>query len=65
MADVVYVSKVRIEPIRGPIRHGYLGEVKEPVVYGMQGSLRDWYKASADEPDTASTLDHIVGAVGA
>ena len=65
MGDVVYVSRARIEPVRGPIRHGYLGEVAEPVVYGMQGSLRDWYKVGSDEPNTASTLDHIVGAVGA
>ena len=65
MGDVVYVSRARIEPVRGPIRHGYLGEVPEPVVYGMQGSLRDWYRVGADEPNTASTLDHIVAAVGA
>ena len=65
MGEVVYVSKARIEPVRGPIRHAYLGDVPEPVVYGMQGTLRDWYKAPAGEPDTASTLDHIVAAVGA
>lgn len=65
MGEVVYVSKARIEPVRGPIRHGYLGSVPEPVVYGMQGSLRDWYKVGSEEPETASTLDHIVAAVGA
>ena len=64
MGEVIYVSRARIETVRGPIRHAYLGDVPEPVVYGMQGSLRDWYKAPADEPDTPSTLDHIVGAVG-
>lgn len=65
MADVVYTSRARIEPVRGPIRRAYLGDVPEPVIYGMQGDLRAWYKAPADEPDTASTLDHIVAAVGA
>lgn len=65
MGEVVYVSKARIEPVSGPVRHGYLGEVAEPVVYGMQGNLRSWYKVGPDEPNTPSTLDHIVGAVGA
>jgi hypothetical protein len=65
MSEVVYVSRARIEPVRGPIRHGYLGEIPEPVVYGMQGALRDWYRVGPDEPNTASTLDHIVAAVGA
>ena len=65
MGEVVYVSRARIEPAGGRIRHGYLGKLPEPVVYGMQGSLRDWYKVGPDEPDTASTLDHIVAAVGA
>ena len=65
MSEVVYVSRARIEFVRGPIRHGYLGNVPEPVVYGMQGDLRAWYKVGPDEPDTASTLDHIVAAVGA
>jgi hypothetical protein len=65
MGEIVYTSRARIEPIRGPIRHAYLGIVAEPVVYGMQGTLREWYKVGADEPETASTLDHIVAAVGA
>jgi hypothetical protein len=65
VSDVVYVSRARIEPIRGPIRHAYLGNVAEPVVFGMQGTLRDWYKVGPDEPETASTLDYIVAAVGA
>ena len=64
MGEGIYVSKSRIEPVRGPVRHAYLGSVADPVVYGMQGSLRDWYKAHPDEPDTPSTLDHIVAAVG-
>ena len=64
MGEVTYVSKARIGPVRGPARHAYMGNVAEPVVYGMQGSLSDWYKAPPDEPDTPSTLDHIVAAVG-
>jgi len=41
MSEVVYISRARIEHVRGPIRHAYLGNVPEPVVFGMQGALRD------------------------
>ena len=34
----------------------------EPVVYGVQGALREYYGA-AEGPPIASTLDHIVAAV--
>ena len=65
MGELIYTSRARIVPIHGPIRHAYLGDIPEPVVFGMQGSLRDWYKVGPEEPETASTLDHIVAAVGA
>ena len=34
----------------------------EPVVYGVQGALREYYGAK-EGPPIASTLDHIVAAV--
>jgi len=40
----------------------YLGEAPEPVVYGVQGALREYYGAT-EGPPIASTLDHIVAAV--
>jgi hypothetical protein len=43
-------------------RNAYLGEVKTPVVYGVQGKLREYY-GSKEGPAIASTLDHIVAAV--
>ena len=56
--DFEYVSRARLE-----YRHAYLGEVPEPVAYGVQGALRAYYGA-AEGPPVASTLDHIVAAVG-
>ncbi len=56
-----YVSHARLE-YRNGARHAYLGEVPEPVVYGMQGALRQYYGVK-DGPPVASTLDHIVAAV--
>jgi len=44
------------------LRNAYLGDVPEPVVYGVQGKLREYYGAR-EGPPIASTLDHIVAAV--
>jgi hypothetical protein len=56
-----YVSQARLEYRHG-YRHAYLGEVPAPVVYGVQGRLREYYGV-AEGPPVASTLDHIVAAV--
>jgi hypothetical protein len=56
-----YISRARLE-YRSGARHAWLGEVPEPVVYGMQGALRQYYGVK-DGPPVASTLDHIVAAV--
>jgi hypothetical protein len=57
-----YVSKTQIE-FRHGLRQAYLGEVPAPIVYGVQGGLREYYGAQEGLP-IASTLDHIVAAVG-
>ena len=60
--EFVYISQTRLEMKDGR-RHAYLGEVPVPVVYGVQGALKEYYRAPADAPPIASTLDHIVAAV--
>lgn len=56
-----YVSRARIE-YRDGYRNAYLGDVPEPVVYGVQGALREYYGVK-EGPPVASTLDHIVAGV--
>ena len=56
-----YISRAWLE-YRDGYRRAYLGEVLEPVVYGVQGALREYYGAK-EGPLIASTLDHIVAAV--
>jgi hypothetical protein len=56
-----YISRSRLEFHHG-YRHADLGEVPQPVVYGVQGALRSYYGAG-EGPPVASTLDHIVAAV--
>ncbi len=62
-ADFLYVSRARLEMKNG-LRHAYLGEIAEPVVYGVQGALKQYYGVPADAPPMAATLDHIVAGVG-
>ena len=59
--DFEYVSTARLEYRHG-YRHAYLGDVPGPVVYGVQGALREYYGVK-EGPPVASTLDHIVAAV--
>src|SRR5215831_11751196 len=59
--DFGYISRARLE-YRDGYRHAYLGEVAEPVVYGVQGALRQYYGVK-EGPPIASTLDHIVAGV--
>lgn len=56
-----YVSRTRLV-YEGGFRKAYLGEVPEPVTYGVQGKLREYYGVKDGAP-VASTLDHIVAAV--
>lgn len=61
--DFLYISRTRLE-MKDRMRHAYLGEIEEPVIYGVQGALRDYYRVPDKVPSMASTLDHIVAAVG-
>ena len=59
--DFEYISHARLE-YRDGYRYAYPGDVAEPVVYGVQGALRQYYGVK-EGPPVASTLDHIVAAV--
>lgn len=65
MSEVVYVSEVRIERQKGPLRLAYLPAEAEPVVFGVHGAVAAHYKVAPDvlEPH-ATTLDYIVAAAG-
>jgi len=47
--DFEYVSHTRLQ-YRDGYRHAYLGDVPEPVVYGVQGKLREYYGAKEGPP---------------
>ncbi len=66
MAEIVYVSKVRIERQKGPARLAYLPAEKNPVKFGVHGPIAEHYGLQPDqiaEPH-ATTLDYVVAAAG-
>ena len=63
MSEVAYVSQVRIERVKGPLRRAYLPAEKEPVLFGVHGAVAAHYGVSQDISDPhATTLDYIVAA---
>jgi hypothetical protein len=64
MADkVVYVSKVRIERVKGPLRRAYLPAREHPVHFGVHSQVAEHYGVDMEvhEPH-ATTLDYLVAA---
>ncbi len=65
MADVTYVSQVKIEPVKGRIRRAYIPAEEEPVLFGVHSEVAEHYGVSPDEEEPhAATLDYLVAAAG-
>ena len=63
MADVVYVSQVRVERIRGPLRRAELPGSEEPVFFGVHDEVADHYGVPrGGDAERATTLDYVVAA---
>ena len=63
MAEEVYTSRIRIERVRGPIRHAYIEPFEQPVRFGVHGAIKRFYGVEPDE-EIPATLDYMVAAVG-
>lgn len=63
MDEPVYVSRVRIERVKGPLRRAYLPVEEEPVLFGVHSEIAAHYHAdtAVHEPH-AATLDYLVAA---
>lgn len=63
MGSVAYISRVRVERIRGPLRRAYLPAEDGPVVFGVHSAVAEHYGVPAGgEAERATTLDYIVAA---
>ena len=63
MGEVTYVSKVRIERVKGSLRKAFVPAEPAPVLFGVHDEVAEHYKAAPGsfEPH-ATTLDHVVAA---
>ncbi len=61
--QVVYVSQVKIERAKGPLRRAYLPVEAEPIRFGVHSEIAAHYGVSPEvsEPH-ATTLDYVVAA---
>ncbi len=65
MANVAYISRVRIEPVEGKVRRAQLPAKDEPVFFGVHNEIAEHYGVSPDmEKPHPSTLDYLVAAAG-
>lgn len=61
--DVVYVSRIRIERVKGPYRRAYLPVESEPVEFGVHSEIAEHYGTDMTQQDPHSTtLDYLVAA---
>jgi len=63
MGEIVHTSRIHITREMGPVRKAIIEGFHQPLYYGVHGGIKRFYKIEPKE-EHASTLDHIVGAVG-
>jgi hypothetical protein len=63
VSDAAYVSKVRIERVKGSLRKAFVPAEPAPVLFGVHDEVAEHYKAAPGsfEPH-ATTLDYVVAA---
>lgn len=61
MSDVVYVSRVRIERVRGAFRRACMPANAEPIEFGVHSDVAKHYGVTPDVERT-TTLDYVVAA---
>jgi hypothetical protein len=64
VADVVYVSKARIERKAGPLRIAWLPGEPQPVIFSVHGAIAEHYKVDPAKltESHASTIDYVIAA---
>jgi hypothetical protein len=65
VAEVKYVSKVKVEPVEGKVRRAYLPVQDEPVMFGVHSEVAEHYGVSPEDVEPYdATLDYVVAAAG-
>jgi hypothetical protein len=66
MPEPVYISNVRIERRKGPLRIAYLPGEPRPVEFSVHGAIAKHYGVDENRlgDPRAATLDYVVAAAG-
>lgn len=62
MSDPVYVSRCKVEKVKGVHRKAHLASGAS-TEYGVHGPIKEHYNLH-DEPDLPLPVDHVVAATG-
>jgi len=66
MAQIAYISDIRIERLKGPLRLAYLPGEEKPVTFSVHSGIAKHYgvdETKLGEPH-AATIDYVVAATG-
>lgn len=65
VSKIIELTKITViqKDTVNKIREAYIGDFKEPIMYGVHGGVREYYGVETD-PEYPSTLDHLVAAAG-
>jgi hypothetical protein len=66
MSEVVYISNVRLERRKGPLRIAHLPGESQPIMFSVHGGIARHYGVDETKlPEShAATLDYVVAATG-
>ncbi|MBT8198933.1 MAG: hypothetical protein KJO36_00315 [Acidimicrobiia bacterium] len=63
MGDVKYRANIRVERIRGPIRHVWLPAKDGHHTFGVHSDIAEHYGVSMEDfPPDATTIDWVIAA---
>ena len=62
--NVLYVSRVRVESVKGPVRRAFIPAQEEPIYFGLHSELAELrgMDPTVHEPHSL-TFDYLVAAV--
>ena len=63
MSKLIHTSRMKIEKLKGPLRHAYLEGFAAPIRFGVHGGIKRFYGIEPEE-EVPATLDYLVAAVG-
>jgi hypothetical protein len=63
MGELIHTSHIRLERIKGPIRHAYVESFDKPIRFGVHGAIKKFYGVEPEE-EIPATLDYMIAAVG-